>query len=102
MRKGLAPIDTDETDQDQSEMRGFFAALRMTAHNKQPQVLRLRATRFAQDDGGGGLWDEAEEGAEVVASVGRGVGGDCFGGSGGDDLAAGVAALGAEVDDPVG
>ena len=29
-------------------------------------------------------------------------GGDLLGGSGGDDLAAGVAAFGAEVDDPVG
>ena len=36
------------------------------------------------------------------AGVGGGVGGDLLGGSGGDDLAAGVAALGAEVDDPVG
>jgi len=45
---------------------------------------------------------EAEDGAEVGAGVGGGVGGDLFGGSGGDDLAAGVASFGAEVDDPVG
>jgi hypothetical protein len=34
--------------------------------------------------------------------VGGGVGGDGFGGSGGDDLAAGGAAFGAHVDDVVG
>ena len=37
-----------------------------------------------------------------MAGVGGGVGGDFFGGAGGDDLAAGVAAFGAEVDDVVG
>ncbi len=31
-----------------------------------------------------------------------GIGGDLFGGAGGDDLAAAAAALGAHVDDPVG
>ena len=36
------------------------------------------------------------------AGVGGGVGGDLLGGSGGDDLAAGVSAFGAEVDDVVG
>ena len=34
--------------------------------------------------------------------MGGWVGGDLFGGAGGDDLAAGVAAFGAHVDDPVG
>jgi hypothetical protein len=44
----------------------------------------------------------AEQAAEVVAGVGVWGGGDEFGGAGGYDLAAGVAAFGAEVDDPVG
>jgi len=48
------------------------------------------------------IWCEAEDRAEVGAGVGAGVGGDLLGGPGGDDLAAGVAAFGAEVDDPVG
>src|ERR1022692_2503204 len=47
-------------------------------------------------------WGDSEDGGEVVAGVGGGVGGDLFGGSGGYDLAAGVAAFGAEVDDVVG
>ena len=38
----------------------------------------------------------------MCAGVGAGVGGDLFGGSGGDDLAAGVAPFRAEVDDPIG
>ena len=49
-----------------------------------------------------GGWGDAEYVGEVVAGVGGGVGGDLFGGSGGYDFAAGAAAFGAEVDDPVG
>src|SRR6266702_5981419 len=45
---------------------------------------------------------EAENWGQVVAGVGAGVGGDFFGGAGGYDLAAGAAAFGAHVDDPVG
>ena len=45
---------------------------------------------------------EVEDWGELVAGVGRGVGGDLFGGADGYDLAAGAAALGAHVDDPVG
>ena len=37
-----------------------------------------------------------------MAGVGGGVGGDLFGGADGDDFAAGGAAFGAHVDDPVG
>ena len=37
-----------------------------------------------------------------MAGVGGGVGGDLFGGAGGDDLASACAALGTHVDDPVG
>ena len=49
------------------------------------------------------LWRrEAEDGGEVVAGVGGGIGGDLFGGTGGYDFAAGGAAFGAHVDDPVG
>ena len=49
------------------------------------------------------LWrGEVEDEGQVVAGVGGGVGGDLFGGSGGYDFAAGVAAFGAHVDDPVG
>ncbi len=43
-----------------------------------------------------------KDGGELVAGVGGGVGGDLFGGAGGYDLAAGAAAFGAHVDDPVG
>ena len=43
-----------------------------------------------------------EYGGEPVAGVAGGVGGDLFGGAGGDDLAAAAAAFGAHVDDPVG
>ena len=43
-----------------------------------------------------------ERGAKVVAGVGVRGGGDEFGGARGDDLAAGVAAFRAHVDDPVG
>src|SRR5689334_21263438 len=39
---------------------------------------------------------------EKLAGVGLFAGGDLFGGAGGDDMAAGVAAFGAEVDDMVG
>ena len=48
------------------------------------------------------LTGRLEHGGEPVAGVGVRVGGDLFGGAGGDDLAAGGAAFGAEVDDPVG
>src|ERR1700679_633357 len=43
-----------------------------------------------------------EEGAQEAAGVGARVGGDLFGGAGGDDFAAAFTALGAEVDEPVG
>src|SRR5438067_5112696 len=43
-----------------------------------------------------------EVGAEVLPGVARLDGGDLLGGAGRDDMAAGIAALGAEVDDPVG
>src|SRR5260370_10914101 len=42
-----------------------------------------------------------QDAAQVLPGVTRGVGGDLFGGTRGDDLAAGVAAFGAEVDHPV-
>ena len=79
-----------------SNRRSFDCALRAS----------LRMTSYsAEADSSASLRNDkskAEEGAEVMAGVGRGVGGDLFGGSGGDDLAAGVTAFGAEVDDPVG
>jgi hypothetical protein len=40
---------------EQKQMRGFFATLRMTVFTTQPQVLRLDVSRLAQDD------DEEEE-----------------------------------------
>src|SRR5246127_1980248 len=43
-----------------------------------------------------------EIGAKVLAGVAGLTLGDVFGGAGGDDMAAGVAAFGAEIDDPVG
>src|SRR5204863_9909219 len=43
-----------------------------------------------------------EERLDELAGVACGDAGDLLGGAGGDDLAAGGAALGAEVDDPVG
>src|SRR5690348_12120140 len=43
-----------------------------------------------------------EVGAKVLAGVAGLAGRHVFGGAGGDDVAAGVAAFGAEIDDPVG
>src|SRR5882757_6500711 len=43
-----------------------------------------------------------QDGSQPVAGVAGWVGGDLFGGAGGDDLAAAATALGAHVDDPVG
>jgi hypothetical protein len=52
---------------------------------------RLRFQRLQMQDGG-----------KPVAGVAGWVGGDLFGGAGGDDLTAAAAAFGAHVDDPVG
>ncbi len=43
-----------------------------------------------------------EDAGEPLAGVGQLAAGDFLGGAGGDDLAAGGAAFGAQVDDPVG
>src|SRR3981189_796326 len=45
---------------------------------------------------------QMQDGSQPVAGVRCGIGGDLFGGAGGDDLPAAAAAFGTHVDDPVG
>ena len=65
-------------------------------------LTRLGCAESDLSRGGRGERALGEQGGEVVAGVAALCACDGFGGAGGNDVAALVAAVGAEVDDPVG